>query len=156
MDIDTPVPNESNAPAVPERIIRHRHRTPTLRQIKAIQLMNQGYSKRRAMIEAGYSVHSANVHPHEVTRSRAALEIFDSMKDALINSKLNGEYMAAKIKRWLEAKKSDPDDYQTQIAAGRLYRDIVEPKQVSPSNLKRKVTYEEFLGIEDKKDGNKL
>lgn len=153
MDIDAPV----SVPVTPEvgRVIKRRHRAPSVRQIRALQLMNQGWSKRRAMREAGYSEHSVKVHPHLVTRSRAALEIFDSMKDALVNSELNGEYMAAKIKRWLEAQKGDPDDYQTQIAAGRLYKDIVTPKEVPASNLKRKVTFEEFIG-EVPKNENKL
>ena len=67
---------------------KRRHRTPSTKQIRAIQLRNQGYTKRRAMIEAGYSVTSSIAHPAMVFKSRAALDIFDEMKDSLKDSNL--------------------------------------------------------------------
>ena len=149
MDNDAPIVLE------PVKEIKRRHRTPSPKQIKALQLINQGYSKRRAMIEAGYSKSTANCKPHLVTRSRAALEVYESMKGALTNSKLNGEYMARKFEKWLEAQKTDKDDYKTQIAAFREFKDVVKPVE-SESGLKRKITFEEFIGDESEKDETKL
>ena len=147
MDNDAPIIDGVIVPE-PVREIKRRHRTPTPKQIKALQLINQGYSKRKAMLEAGYAKSTANCKTHLVTRSRAAMEVFESMKGALTSSKLNGEYMARKFEKWLEAQKSDPDDYKTQIAAFKEFKDVVKPAEAE-SGLKRKITYEEFLGTEN-------
>lgn len=136
--------------------VKRRHRTPSVKQIKAIQLRNQGYSKRRAMIEAGYSINSANSHKDMVFKSRAALDIYESMKESLRSSKLNGDYMARKFEQWMDAQKDDPDDYQIQLQAAKLYKEVMQPAKEVPSNLKRKVTFEEFIGVETKDEKNKL
>lgn len=151
MNNDAPIIDAVTIPEIKE--IKHRHRTPSAKQIRALQLINQGYSKRRAMLEAGYAKSTANCKPHLVTRSRAAMEVFESMKGALTNSKLNGEYMARKFEKWLEAQKDDKDDYKTQIAAFKEFKDVVKPAE-EQSGLKRKITYEEFLGEEENE--NKL
>ena len=144
MNNDAPI-IETVPIAEPVKEIKRRHRTPTPKQIRALQLINQGYSKRKAMLEAGYSKATANGKTHLVTRSRAAMEVFESMKGALSSSKLNGEYMARKFEKWLEAQKDDKDDYKTQIAAFKEFKDIVKPAETE-SGLKRKITFEEFVG----------
>ena len=136
--------------------VKRRHRTPSVKQIRAIQLRNQGYSKRRAMIEAGYSINSADTHKDMVFKSRAAVDIYDIMKNSLRDSGLTADYMAKKFEQWMDAQKEDPDDYSTQLQAAKLYKEIMQPQKENPTNLKRKVTYEEFLGVEDKKDEIKL
>ena len=104
------------------------------------------------MIEAGYSVNSANTHKKMVFQSRAAVDIYDMMKNSLRDSSLTADYMARKFEQWMNAQKSDPDDYNTQLQAGKLYKEIMQPQKENPSNLKRKVTFEEFLGVDDKKN----
>ena len=127
-----------------DREIKHRHRTPSPKQIKALQLISQGYSKRRAMMESGYSTNYSNTG--SVTKSRAAVQILDSMKTALYkNPKLAGDYLAGKFEKWLEAQKGDKDDYKTQIEAMKLYKDIMQP-QKEDQGVKRRVTFEEFVG----------
>ena len=124
---------------------KRRHRSPTVKQIRALQLINQGYSKARAMREAGYSKNSAKTHAGELLKARAIMDIYDMMKDSLRDSKLTGDYMAKKFEKWMEAQKDDPDDYKTQLAAAQLYKEIIKPAATEPKGIKRKVTYEEFL-----------
>ena len=139
----------------PPKEVKHRHRTPSVKQVKALQLMSQGYSKRRAMIEAGYSKSTADNKPHLVTRSKAAVQIMNTMKDALYNNpKLKGEYLAGKFVQWLEAQKDDKDDYKTQLKAMEIYKEIMEPQKETPG-VKRKITYEEFLGIDNTNENDK-
>ena len=60
--------------------------------------------------------------------------------------------MARKFEQWLKAKKTDPDDYRTQLEAAKLYREIIKPAPTETKNLKRKLTIEEFVGIEHKNE----
>ena len=56
---------------------KFRRRTPTEKQMRAFQLrFLKGYSKARAMREAGYSPSSARNHAKMVFESRAALIFF--------------------------------------------------------------------------------
>jgi hypothetical protein len=143
MDNDAPIISvPTDTPSV-----KRRHRAPTTKQIRALQLINQGYSKRRAMIEAGYSKSTANTK--NVVKSSAAIQILDSMKNSLQDPRLSGQFMANKMVQWLDAKKSDPDDYKTQIAAFREYKNIMEPEK-DESRIKKRVTFEEFIEDETK------
>ena len=134
---------------------KRRHRSPTTKQIRALQLINQGYSKSRAMREAGYSDASAKHHAGGLLKARAIMDIYDMMKDSLRDSKLTGDYMAKKFEKWMDAQKDDPDDYKTQLEAAKLYKEIIKPATPEPKGLKRKVTFEEFLS-EGHKDEIKL
>ena len=129
---------------------KRRHRVPTPRQIRAVQLINQGYSKAKAMRMAGYSKTSSRAHTSLVSKSRAILDIYDMMKDSLRDSGLTADYMAKKFERWMEAKKDDPDDYRTQLEAAKLYKEIIKPVDEPQKGIKRKLTIEEFVGIEPK------
>lgn len=131
---------------------KHRHRAPSIKQIKFLQLLNQGYPKSRAMREAGYSKGTIRgAYRHNILKSSGILQGIDDMRNELRNSKLNGIYLAKKFEQWLDAKKTDKDDYKTQIAAFREYKEIFKPQE-GESKIKRRVTFEEFIG-EDKNEG---
>src|SRR5258708_14965648 len=140
-----------------EKIKKTRHRTPTLKQIKALQLVNQGYSKQRAMLEAGYSKNVAKVGGR-LLKGRAVLAILESMKKELVDSGLTSKYMALKFKEWMEAQKTvtshtEPDrevpDYDTQIKAYDRWEKVINHDQENQTKgYKRKVTFEEFVGGE--------
>lgn len=131
-----------------EKPKRKLHVTPTVKQIKALELMSKGYNKRRAMIEAGYSVGSANHSNNLVTRSRAAEQITEAMKSQLITRGIDVNFMIDKFVKWMNAKKKDKDDYKTQQAAYKFWKDIMDPKDEPVKGIKRKVTFEEFIGDE--------
>jgi hypothetical protein len=130
-----------------------RHVSPSLKQIKALQLRSQGYSKRKAMIEAGYSIQTADHNANSLFKSRAAEQIIGALKSELLDEGLTTQLMAKKIKKWINAKKTDKDDYKTQQGAFRAWKDVMEPKsEEGHSGVKRRVTFEEFIG-EPKNEG---
>ena len=139
----------------PAPIKKRRHVRPSLKQTRALQLISQGYSKRRAMIEAGYSMYYAkSVGPKRLMQSRAVQGVIETMKAEMVNSDLTPQYMVGKIKRWMEAQKDDKEDFKTQQSAYKFWKDIMSEKK-EDNNLKKRITFEEFIG-EDKKDETKI
>jgi len=138
---------------------RKRNRTPSLKQIKALQLINQGYSKHRAMLEAGYSEGSSRHPKVNLMNSKAVASVLESMKSELVDSGLTGKYMAKKFQEWLEAKKivtspTEEDkvlpDYDVQIKAYDRWEKRMGEPSGGGNGLKRKVTFEEFVTGEEK------
>jgi len=136
----------------PVREIKHRKRKPSARQVKAFHYMSQGMSKRAAMLKAGYSLNVANTHGKWLTQeSMASRELFDNLKRSLTGTKITGEYLANKFQQWLEAQKDDKADYKTQLQAFRELMGAVKPAENTSEGVKRKITFEEFVGIEEGK-----
>ena len=124
---------------------KHRLITPSARQIKALQLVSKGYSKRKAMLEAGYALSTANKESHLLTKSKAAKQITDYLKSGLADAGYDTNFVIQKFGEWFNAQKKDKADYKTQQAAYRFWKDIMEPKQKDDGPLKRKITFEEFI-----------
>mgnify|MGYP001566966698 CR=1 FL=1 len=129
-----------------------RKRTPSLRQVKTLQLMSQGYTKHRAMKEAGYSASSLKQGKRIIDNSPAVRNYVNQVYPELIKLGIDAPYEANKIKEWLEAKKpfsshTEPDkmvdDFEIQIKAyDRLQQ--LKPT-VNKKGIKRKLTIEEFI-----------
>lgn len=136
-----------NAAKEVESIIRKkpRHVTPSVKQIKALQLISQGYSRRRAMIEAGYSLQTANHSSSLIVKSKAAKQLTEAMKAGLVEHGLDVDFFIKKFKKWVNAKKSDDDDYPTQQRAYKDWKEIMEPKDEEGRKPTRKITFEEFI-----------
>jgi hypothetical protein len=146
-------------PEQPVKPRKHRNQVPTLKQIRAIQLINQGYSKHKAMIMAGYSKYVAEAPTNNLMSKRGVKAILESMKTELIDAGLTSKYMVNKFKEWLEAQQlrtslTEPDkmvpDYKTQLTAYKEWKEVMGP--VSQKGIKRRVTFEEWIG--DKKESD--
>lgn len=135
------------------KIIKPRHRKPSLKQIKYTQFRSMGYSKAKSMRMAGYSISTSkgSKFMQNIDKSKGVLQVVDDVKDALKNSKLTGQFIADKFEEWLNAKKDSKSDYKVQIEAFRQFREITKPTQQEVSRVKRKVTFEEFIGENENK-----
>lgn len=145
---------------VPQKKKRIRRIKPTIKQIKSLQYISQGHSTRKAMILAGYSPKQANKSNTYLFGMKGAREALESMTAHLARVGLTTEYMAGKVREFVDAKKIDhshtePDkevpDYRTQIEGVKLWRDILE-KNVNgvKGTKKREVTLTEWItGEED-------
>lgn len=141
---------------------QRRHRPATLKQIKALQYINQGFSKRQAMIKAGYSAKTAASPSIHLMNKVGVKDILYGMAGDLVDAGLTKEFITLKIKEWFEAQKVDhshtgPDtlvpDYDTQIKAYDRWEKIME-QQINPEKkVKRKLTIEEFVTGEEEKVG---
>lgn len=128
-----------------------RHRTPTARQVKALQLINQGYSQTKALKEAGYSKHYANSST-QFMRQPVIQAILTGMKDELIHQGLTQKYMAGKVAKWMEAKKEDDDNYDVQLKGYDRWKEMMDYQGESKLNkggIKRKLEITEFITGED-------
>ena len=163
MSTDEPV-NTEVINKEPESIMPPQKRkykiVPSPQQIKAVQLVAQGYSASKALREAGYSKRTARLSTG-MLKGRGFQVALESMFTHLENAGINNEYMAGKYKEWLDAKKTDhshtePDkevpDYEIQIKAAKLLHErqdkIIGLK--GGGGVKRKLTIEEFVTGEDK------
>jgi len=127
---------------------RTRKSYPTIRQIKTLQFMNQGMSKRKAMMMAGYKAGWASRPYKEFFRSPAVRSVLLGMKDILVDMGLTKEFMAAKVKEWVTASNGDKPDYETQIKAYDRWEKIMEKEeniQAGGGKVKRRIEFTEFV-----------
>ena len=93
---------------------------PSVRQIQAFHYINQGMSKRAAMIKAGYSPSTAN-QAMRVIHTQSMKAVTQSFADQLENEGLTTQYLAWKLKELVDATKFVDGvivpDYKTQIEA---------------------------------------
>ncbi len=145
-NILNPLPNKKS--------LLGRNKKPTIKQVRALQYISQGMSKRQAMIKAGYSKSSADAPGQMLMKREGTKQLLDSFKLDLIRAGLTGEHWANKIFEWSEATKIDhsstgPDldvpDYDTQIKGFDRWHKVMAPEGQT-SGVKRKLTIEEFIG----------
>lgn len=143
------------------------HRQATVRQIKTLILMNQGKSKHRAMLEAGYARDVAEKPRRDFFKSPAVQAMIQTMATELANEGLTVEYMKGKFKEWLEAQKVDhshtePDqlvpDYDVQLKAYDKWKKIMDEHNEgvmgnTKGKMTRKLTIEEFVSDSDQQQG---
>lgn len=153
-----------------EKVAKRKYsRPPTLKQIKALQFINQGNSPRRAMIKAGYSLSGAAAHPgRDLFAKDGVKRMISTMAGELASEGLTMKYMVGKFKEWLEATKStnsftEPDknvpDYAVQLKAYQEWKKIMDQYEASINpegqQIKRRLTIDEFVtgkeegGVED-------
>lgn len=130
---------------------KYRRGMPTIMQVRALQYINQGMSKRAAMIKAGYSKSSA-INPGKVLMNKKGVKnILISMAGELNDAGLTTEYMVAKFKEWLEAEKSSESgkspDYEIQLKAYKEWKKVMDEQagDTLKPGVKRKLTIEEFI-----------
>lgn len=142
-----------------------RKRTPTLKQIKTLQLVNQGMTVHRAMKEAGYKKRTYE-KSSEFMKSPVVKQMIMNMGKELRDKGLTEKFMAGKFEEWINAKQKKNEyvgkddsgkpmyeevenpDYDTQIKAYDRWDKAVNPNQITPGT-KRKLTIEEFVTGEE-------
>lgn len=127
-------------------------RAPSLKQIKTVQLINQGYSTHRAMKEAGYSQSSLK-QSYKFKKSPVVQNLMINLGKKLRDKGFTSEYLADKFMEWMEAEKvtkyGKDKDYDTQIKAYREAKEIFKPQEAMSKGVKRKLTIEEFVTGEE-------
>ena len=130
-------------------------RRPSVKQIKTLQLINQGYTTHRAMKEAGYSQSSLK-QSYKFKKSPIVRNAIAGLSAELVGQGLTKEFLAAKFMEWINAEKpfsshTEPDkmipDYDIQLKAYDRAKDILVPQ--ADKGVKRKLTIEEFVTGED-------
>lgn len=133
-----------------------RKRTPTLKQIKTLQLINQGYSTHRAMKEAGYAQSTLN-QSYKFKQSPVVKSMLMDLNKRLYEKGFTSEFIAGKFMEWMGAEKpfashTEPDrmvpDYDIQIKAFKEAKEILKPAE-HEKGIKRKITLEEFINEGD-------
>lgn len=151
------------------------HKTATIKQVTALKLLNEvdpetkkPFTKRKAMLRAGYSKAMAN-NPKLLMNSQAITNIVDRFQLELKDNGITTAYLAQKYAQWLDATKSvglklkdeDKDgkptttivplevpDYQIQIEAGKLLKDVFSltpDKKPANEGVTERVTLERFV-----------
>lgn len=144
-------------PDIPRRS-KYARKKPTIKQVKALQYMSQGMSKRQALLKAGYSLEVASHPGRGFMKSDGVKHIGRTMYMQLAQAGVTSEFMIEKFKQWLNATKTtnsftEPDkqvpDYKTQLEAYKEWKKIVDQHdaETSPVNgqIKRRLTIDEFV-----------
>lgn len=102
-------------------------------------------SKRKAMIEAGYSISTAN-QAKRVIQTNSMKGLTENLLDSLIGAGISAEFLANKFVEWLNAENSDKPDYNTQIGAFdrliEIFKGLDEGKE---KKSLRRLTVEEWI-----------
>lgn len=146
------------------------HKKASIKQITALKLMNETdpetgkmYTKRKAMLRAGYSKKMAN-NPKHLMQSQAIVSIVDKFHLELKDAGITTAYLANKYAEWLDASEPirgiggvvrDPDTkeiimkplYQIQIEAGKLLRDVysLTPQKEDKEKPVKSISLEDFV-----------
>lgn len=126
---------------------RRYHRKATQKQLTAIQLIAKGMSARQAMLKAGYSSKVVNQPGRKLLRSQAITTIVDKVRFQLQDEGLTTAYIVKKMKELTE----DPDS-RIKLETIRDLRKLWGIDQqlgVLNPRPSRRITLEEFVGIED-------
>lgn len=132
---------------------RHRKQA-SQKQLTAFQLRAQGLSPTEAARKAGYSEATINT-PKQIFTSQALVTAVDKFKLELKDKDLTTDYMAAKIKEWMEAQTIIRDkqgnvhyqsDYQTQQNAYKFLKEILIDQEIKEKQpIKKTLTLTEYL-----------
>lgn len=111
--------------------------------------MAQGKSKRQAMIQAGYSISTAN-QAKRVMGTIGMRNLVETMQDKIYAVGITPEFMASKLKEWLEATKIvngvECPDYNSQIASFDRWFEIVKEVEKKKENKPtRRISIEEWI-----------
>lgn len=124
-----------------------RNQAPSLKQIKTMQLVSQGYTLHRAMKEAGYSQSSLK-QGWKWKKSPVVQNMMLGLAGKLRDKGFTTDLIADKFIEWINAEKvtkfGTDKDYDTQIKAYDRAKEILNPT-TEGKGIKRKLTIEEFV-----------
>ena len=114
-----------------------------------LTLVNQGVTPTEAMRKAGYAESTVRNPKQKLLRSNAVLDIVQQVKFELEDQGLTVQFLVQKYKQLIEAKKTDPDNYEVQLKDVKeimvLHGVDRETKRETP---KRRITLEEFIAAD--------
>jgi hypothetical protein len=115
-------------------------RKSSFKQIKAMQLRANGLSKRQSLIQAGYSISTAN-QAKRVFKTEGMLSLMDNFQNNLLDAGLTSEYWTRKIKEW-----SESENPKVQQEAYNFWLEVMNNLEARESNNpSRKIVFEEWL-----------
>ena len=106
-----------------------------------MQLRANGLSKRQSLIQAGYSINTAN-QAKRVFKTEGMVSLIENFQGQLLDAGLTSEYWVEKIKGWSRSENTrDQKD-----AFDRWYKIFGESlKSNDGGQLKRKISFEEWI-----------
>lgn len=127
-------------------------------QIKGLHYMNQGYSKRQALLKAGYSLEVAEHPTKQFMEKGGVKKMIETMGNELVDAGLTTAYMVNKFTQWMEAQKvvtspTEEDkyvpDYAIQMKAYQEWKKIMDADRAlhnpGGEQVKKRLTIEEFV-----------
>jgi len=137
----------------------------TRKQLAMAHYLMQGYSKRQALLKAGYSVKVAQRYTYQTSTVKTVMTYLEGMKGKLEERGINNDYIADKFKTWFEAQKViaarnpskeadehtndfiEVPDYDTQLKAYDRFEKIVNPVKMNPQDgmKKREISLTEWI-----------
>lgn len=135
-----------------------RRRKLTDKQRRMAQYMLQGYTRRQAMIKAGYSTMTAN--KSFIKQQTTVVSFFEGVRGRFSKLGVDEDFVATKIREWMTANKvintgmgtKEVPDYKTQIEAYDRFQKLVDPNQQGDKGKKREIKLTEWIQGEEKSD----
>jgi len=105
-----------------------------------MQFRAQGLSKRQSLIQAGYSISTAN-QAKRVFKTEGMVSLMENFQHELVDAGLTTEYWVGKIKEW-----SESESPKIQQEAYNIWLEVMNTEESKKSeNPSRKITLEEWL-----------
>lgn len=130
-----------------------RRRKLTQKQMGMAKYMLEGYTRRQAMLKAGYSENVAN--KSILSNQKTVLSFFEGVRGRFSKLGINEDFMAEKMAEWLNADKTivtkngevSVPDYKTQIEAYDRFSKLIDPVKTE-TGKKREIKLTEWISGE--------
>jgi hypothetical protein len=130
-----------------------RRRKLTKKQMGMAKYMLEGYTRRQAMLKAGYSQHVAD--KSVLSQQKTVLSFFEGVRGRFSKLGINEDFMAEKMAEWLNADKTivtkngevSVPDYKTQIEAYDRFSKLIDPVKTDKGK-KREIKLTEWISGE--------
>lgn len=131
-----------------------RRRKLTEKQKRMAQFMLQGYTKRQAMLKAGYSKNVAD--KSMLSNQKTILAFFEGVRGRFSRLGVDEGFVAEKMREWMTANKTlltkhgekEVPDYKTQIEGYDRFAKLIEPKEMVVGK-KREIKLTEWIKDEE-------
>ena len=127
-------------------------RKSTQKQIQLFHYMQQGMSKRQAMLKAGYAVSTAHV-PKEILRTESMKHLVEDFSYKLTERGLTLDFIADKMQEWFTAGKNGEPLYAVQQRAMQFFITIFREKFQEDRAKKQSTNSITFLDWLNSTDG---
>lgn len=134
-----------------------RRRKMTRKQMLQAQYMLQGYTRRQAMLKAGYS--EAMSTKSSIKNQKTVLSFFEGVRGRFSKLGVDENFVAEKMKEWMNAHKTlltkngelDVPDYKTQIDGYDRFTKLIDPEK-KVGTKKREIKLTEWISGEKESD----
>lgn len=127
-----------------------RRRKMSRKQMLQAQYMLQGYTRRQAMLKAGYSEGMSS--KSSMKNQKTVLSFFEGVRGRFSKLGVDENFVAEKMKEWMNAHKLlltkegeiDVPDYKTQIDGYDRFTKLIDPEK-TVGTKKREVKLTEWI-----------